>query len=626
MSKSTKKNSEKKTIKNQNNKTRSYIIKSILIVFLLWGLFYANQVSTNQNPIELENTISLLAVSTGSEGEVKDGSIIDLTLQVKNGTGEVYVNQNSLQEIDTQVSIVNSQKIACNLFQLPCEKYDFYYEFSGTSLVLKGPSASSAIAVLVAKTLNGEEIGDDTVITGSLSSGGIIGNVGGVREKAQTAQRYGFETIIVPVFTQENLDNLSINVVKTLDIVEVYNYFAKEDYKLPEVDFEKGSFEDVMKQLSENLCSRAESLMSEISGFKNITNESKNYNYKVQAEDSLNNSKLAAKSGNYYSSGSFCYNANINLRILKVLNENLSVSEIEEKISKVEEDAKSKKSEIVSKDYLMKNVLTINDFYVYLVLNNRVEESLEFIDNYGEATLPDLENVTSNFTKGNISENVSSQEISNILAAQTYAYSLERLNTVSEWEELIIHDGEKVNVNPLEAYEACTKINHEILIKSELLKSYSFFAFNEEINKQIALGENSGDKYLCIYDGLELNARINSVLNSIDITQNDSEQFAELLVNFTETRIPMNSNGDFPLIPYIYYEYSKQLLETGDIGASILYSNYALSYADLNLYLEKEQNFDEKVDTFKDDSRDYFEELFDRPLFVLGIVLLIGFV
>jgi len=626
MKKDTKKNSKKKPVKKSNNKTKSYIIKTILIVFLLWGLFYANQVSTNQNPIELENTISLLAVSTDSEGEVKDGSIIDLTLHVRNGTGEIYVNQNSLQEIDTQVSIVNSQKIACNLFQLPCEKYDFYYEFSGTSLILKGPSASSAIAVLVAKTLNGEEIGDDMVITGSLSSGGIIGNVGGVREKAQTAHKYGFDTIVVPVFTRENLDNLSINVIKTLDIVEAYNYFAKEDYELPEVDFEKGSFEDVMKKLSENLCSRAQSLKSEISEFESITNESENFQYKNQAENSLNNSELAAISGNYYSSGSFCYNANINLRILKILSENLSVSEIEEKIFEVEEDAKLKKSEIVSEDYLMKNVLTINDFYVYLVLNNRVEESLEFIDNYKETITPDLEEVISNFTKGNISENVSSQETSNILATQTYAYSLERLNTVSEWEELIIHEGEKVNVNPWEAYEACTKINREILIKSELLKSYSFFAFNEEINKQIALGENSGDKYLCIYNGLELNARINSVLNSIDITQNDSEQFAELLVNFTQTRIPMNSNGDFPLIPYIYYEYSKQLLETGDIGASILYSNYALSYADLNLYFEKEQNFDEKVDSFKDDSRDYFEELFDRPLFVLGLVLLIGFI
>ena len=61
-----------------------------------------------------------------------------------------YIETNSMQQIDTQVSITNSQKIACETFQLNCNYYDFYYNFKGISSVLKGPSASSAIAIITA--------------------------------------------------------------------------------------------------------------------------------------------------------------------------------------------------------------------------------------------------------------------------------------------------------------------------------------------------------------------------------------------------------------------------------------------------------------------------------------------
>jgi predicted S18 family serine protease len=147
--------------KKQKIKLPKYIvaIKVLIIVALVLSFYHVKQSSSN--------TISLLAVSEDQFGEVTTGSIIKLHLTTKPGSGKINVNLNTIQEIDTQISIINSQKIACELFSLDCESYDFFYDFEGSALVLKGPSASSAIAVLVAKTLNKEKLDNNTVITGS---------------------------------------------------------------------------------------------------------------------------------------------------------------------------------------------------------------------------------------------------------------------------------------------------------------------------------------------------------------------------------------------------------------------------------------------------------------------------
>jgi predicted S18 family serine protease len=166
-----KKDSKNIVIKRKYHKKRKddfikvniLIIKILIIAFIVFGFYFTQK--------SYDNTISLLAVTEDSNGAPTGGSIVELSLQVKPGTGQIYTNLNTIEEIDTQISIINSQKIACSLFSLDCENYDFFYNFKGSALVLKGPSASSAIAILATKTVKREPISEKIVITGSLNSG-----------------------------------------------------------------------------------------------------------------------------------------------------------------------------------------------------------------------------------------------------------------------------------------------------------------------------------------------------------------------------------------------------------------------------------------------------------------------
>lgn len=613
-----KKKEKQPTKKNKKKIAKIMIvIKIIIIAIFAYGYYYTNS--------SYENSISLLAVNENQNGEVYGGSLIELSLTIKPGSGQTYVNLNTIEEVDTQISIINSQKIACELFEKNCQKYDFYYDFKGSALLLKGPSASSAIAILTAKTLNKEKIKNNIAITGSLNSGGIIGNVGGIDEKVAVAEEFGFKKILIPIFSDYNqtkTENNKINVIKVMDIIEAYNQFNGNKYSLKTYPINKEQFTLTMKELSNNLCNRADMMKKEIK--INNKNESE---YILKALNSINSSENALKNENYYSRGSFCYNANLNLRLEIEKNKNLSLKETEEQIKILEEKLNKKYFEIKSDNY-KSNIKTMNDFYVYLILIDRIDEAKTYIEETKTNPKEIIKNIeininenTLNETNSSINESINTNEFEKneqIRKKRLYSYALERYETVKEWEKLIEHTGTTIKFTDNTIKNACDKINREISIKSELLSSYSITFFNEEINEVKELQSVFSNHYLCIYKGLELEGKINTILNSVGISNNKSENYSQKLIEFTNSRISLNSNGDFPLIPYIYHEYSTELNEIKDYSSSMLYSNYALSYADLNLFLEKEKITKSYINLI-------INKLYENPIFIIAIMLFIGF-
>ncbi len=569
----------KKKKKEQTNKTLkrkivSNTMKVLLIAFILYGLFITH--------FSNSNTISLLAVSENADGIPQTGSLVELTLKTVPGSGQIYINMNTLEEIDTQISIVNSQKIACDLFELNCERYDFYYDFRGSALVLKGPSASSAVAVLTAKTLKRENIDKGTVITGSLNSGGIIGTVGGIEEKVKLAEREGFNKVIIPLFSNyEPSNETKIEVVKAMDIIDAYNHFGRKNYELREYPINNEEYQIQMRELAENLCSRAEYLREKILNVDDL-NQTRYENFLRNGDRSYNSSILARENSNYYSAGSFCYNANINYRIIHEMQKNLTEEERGIEVREFEKKVNLRYVELNSELY-RENIKTINDFYAYLIIVDRINEAQKHLDDAKRISRQNIfEEIASNITN-------QSESTQNVEKDIHYSYAVERLHTVELWENLIKNTGELIFFDSDTIKNACLRINRQINMKTELLNTYSANIFREEIEKQNQFKNPLSNQYQCIYGGLKLDSRINTILNSIGITNNQSEEYAERLLEFTQSRLSLNSKGHFPLIPYIYAEYAEDLLSQGDISSSMLYSNYALSYSDLNLYLQKEE-------------------------------------
>ena len=90
--------------------------------------------------------IQLLTVAETPNGEV--GGLADLYLDVRPGSGAIFIDSYPLTRIDTQISTRYANEIACDLIQEDCTKYDFFYTIRASSSVVGGPSAGAPIAAL----------------------------------------------------------------------------------------------------------------------------------------------------------------------------------------------------------------------------------------------------------------------------------------------------------------------------------------------------------------------------------------------------------------------------------------------------------------------------------------------
>ncbi|MEK6901034.1 MAG: S16 family serine protease, partial [Nanoarchaeota archaeon] len=151
----------------------SKVILSLLLILLLIPSLSA------QNGKQYH--LKLLAVQ--EEGTTYIGSNADLYLELKEGTGRVFLDTFPLTKADTQISTRFAKDIACTHFKLDCDYYDFIFTIRATSNIVGGPSAGAAAAALTTIAVLDLPYTQDVAVTGTINSGGIIGPVGGVKEK-----------------------------------------------------------------------------------------------------------------------------------------------------------------------------------------------------------------------------------------------------------------------------------------------------------------------------------------------------------------------------------------------------------------------------------------------------------
>ena len=130
-------------------------------------------------------SLKLLAVSNVETSPI--GSVASLDLEIKQGTGRVFIDSFPLSKLDTQISTRFAKEVACNFLEKDCNLYDFFYTIRANSQVIGGPSAGAAITVLTIAVLEDLDIDETATITGTINTGGIIGPVGSILPKTEAA-------------------------------------------------------------------------------------------------------------------------------------------------------------------------------------------------------------------------------------------------------------------------------------------------------------------------------------------------------------------------------------------------------------------------------------------------------
>jgi uncharacterized protein len=131
------------------------------------------------------------------------GTVLKITIEIRDGTGLVLVNTAIPTGVDFQTSARTAVQVAQKYTNVDLSKKDVIFSISSEKQqelqAVDGGSAGGAMTVLLISDISGKPINNTVLMTGTIQDDGTIGKIGGAAEKADAAGKYGAKTFLVPI-------------------------------------------------------------------------------------------------------------------------------------------------------------------------------------------------------------------------------------------------------------------------------------------------------------------------------------------------------------------------------------------------------------------------------------------
>ena len=579
----------------------------VLILFLSQCPF-----ASAQEPYHLK----LLAVR--EENGTYIGSDADLYLELKEGSGRVFLETFPLTKMDTQLSTRFAKEIACNHFKLNCNKYDFIYTIKADSNIIGGPSAGAAIAALTTIAVLDLDYDDEIAITGTINSGGLVGPVGGIKEKLIAAAKANLKKVLIAkgarkmredstgsiledvadtnitnkiTNTSNNIvinanitagnitlpskqsdlieyakNNLSIEAIEVMDLDEVMFYFTGINLNHKEVQITiNPEYNQIMGNLQNLLCKRSQSIEMELKQNHIVIDNDLNETIKGRKEKADN----ATKAGDYYTAASYCFGLNILLKSHYYRQKNVTEQALKNLFLVLEQKAVNLELKLAAQ-----KIETISDLQTSMVVKERLGDVKEQIKTFSESEL-------------------TLEEKRNL-----YSYAEERYFSALSWMQFFAMDGKKLVLDSNKLKESCRLKISEAEERQQYVSIFIGDALTQEIRKKIDYATealDAGEFDLCLIRAIQAKGEANAILSTLGLEMDFYADFINSKFKAVERVIAENSNeGLFPILGYSYFQYANSLREA-DKYATIIYLEYALEMSDLGIYFPEEKQFLEKV-------------------------------
>lgn len=144
--------------------------------------------------------VSQSTVLLGAVVGENSGGVFSLHVSVRPGSGNVYTSISPLIGYSTQESEQQAVDYAFASTGMDKSECDVTFAIDGDfgENRVDGPSAGAAMAMATRAALLGKKVRQDVVVTGTISPGGGVGEVGGVLEKSIGAKDAGARYVLVP--------------------------------------------------------------------------------------------------------------------------------------------------------------------------------------------------------------------------------------------------------------------------------------------------------------------------------------------------------------------------------------------------------------------------------------------
>ena len=117
------------------------------------------------------------------------------------------------------LSHVRQQPGALGIERDTLTRHDVHVHVPAGAIPKDGPSAGVTMATAIVSAARGEPVRADVAMTGEITLSGLVLPVGGIREKALAARRYGIKTFVLPAMNEQDLSDLPAEVRNDMTFV-----------------------------------------------------------------------------------------------------------------------------------------------------------------------------------------------------------------------------------------------------------------------------------------------------------------------------------------------------------------------------------------------------------------------
>jgi ATP-dependent Lon protease len=152
-------------------------------------------------------------VATGVAWTESGGDVLFIeAVLLPGGSGQLTLTGqlgNVMQEsARAALSHVRQQAPALGIPPDCLSRHDLHVHVPAGAIPKDGPSAGVTMATAIVSAARGVPVRADVAMTGEITLSGLVLPVGGIREKALAARRYGVQTFILPEMNEQDLSEL----------------------------------------------------------------------------------------------------------------------------------------------------------------------------------------------------------------------------------------------------------------------------------------------------------------------------------------------------------------------------------------------------------------------------------
>jgi ATP-dependent Lon protease len=176
---------------------------------------------------EVTNERNRVGVTTGLVWTEVGGAIIFIEAAKMKGSRELILT-GSLGDVmresaQAALSYIRSNAALFNIDENFFEGQDIHVHVPQGSIPKDGPSAGATIAVALISLLTARPARRDVAVSGEMTLTGRILPVGGIKEKMIAARQAGVKIIVLPLKNRVDVETLSDNVKRDLEIIHADN-------------------------------------------------------------------------------------------------------------------------------------------------------------------------------------------------------------------------------------------------------------------------------------------------------------------------------------------------------------------------------------------------------------------